>query len=68
MRLAVRAQARHDDADALAFEDGKRLLAEIQDDMAHVGVGRRVGEPEIAGHRGQCGLAAVIKIDRRLAR
>ena len=67
MRLAVGRGARRDDADALAFQHRKRLVAEIQDDVAHVGIGVGMGEAEIAGHRRLRGLAAVVEIDRRLA-
>ena len=55
-------------ADALAFQNRERLAAEIEDDVAHVVVGARSGQPVVALHRRLGRLAERIEIDRRLGR
>ena len=67
MRLAARVGARRDDADALALQHRKRLIAEIQNDVADVGIGIGMGEAEIAGHGRLRRLAAIVEINSRLA-
>ena len=50
MRLAAGVGAGRNDADALAFQHGKRLIAEVQNNMTHVGVGRGIGQAENGGY------------------
>ena len=67
MRLAAGIDARHGEADALAFENRKRQLAEIKYDMPNVRVRCSIGQPEVSSYRSDRGFATIVEIDGRLA-
>ena len=66
MRLAVLVVSGRNDPEALAFQRRERLAAEVEDDVADVGVGAFRGQAVIALHRRLGGLARRVEIDAGL--
>ena len=64
MRLAVGVLARRDDPDGLALKHRHGLIAERQDDVAHVAVGAFRRQPVIALYGRGDRLAEIVEVDR----
>src|SRR5690606_35548734 len=68
VRLAVGIHARRHHPDRLSLEHGKRLVAEIENDVADVRARALARQAEVAGHGGDGRLRQDVGVDRRRLR
>ncbi len=66
MRLAARIQARWDHAHRLAFEHRKRLVAEVEHDVADVARCAVTGQPQVPADRGDDRVCNAVQVDVRM--